>query len=44
MDFMDQERERGITISAAAISLDWKGTQVLPVLFFLFITLKPRVE
>ncbi|XP_063933659.1 ribosome-releasing factor 2, mitochondrial-like isoform X2 [Zophobas morio] len=25
MDFMDQERERGITINSAAITLPWKG-------------------
>ena len=28
MDFMDQERERGITIKAAAISFKWKDTTV----------------
>lgn len=27
MDFMDQERERGITIQAAAISFPWRGIQ-----------------
>lgn len=27
-DFMQQERERGITIRAAAVSFDWKGYQV----------------
>ena len=25
LDFMPQERERGITISAAAVSCNWKG-------------------
>lgn len=28
MDFMPQERERGITIRAAAVSFDWKGHQI----------------
>lgn len=28
MDYMEQERERGITIRAAAVSFDWKGYQV----------------
>ncbi len=28
MDFMDQERERGITIQAAAISFDWRGKTI----------------
>ena len=27
-DFMDQERERGITIQSAAITADWKGYQI----------------
>ena len=27
MDYMDQERERGITITSAAIVLDWKNHQ-----------------
>ncbi len=27
-DFMDQERERGITIQSAAITADWKGFQI----------------
>ena len=27
-DFMQQERERGITIRAAAVSFDWKGYQI----------------
>jgi elongation factor G len=27
-DFMDQERERGITIQSAAVSCEWKGHQV----------------
>ncbi len=27
-DFMEQERERGITIQSAAISADWKGYQI----------------
>lgn len=27
-DYMDQERERGITITAAAITASWKGVQV----------------
>jgi len=25
MDYMDQERERGITITSAAITFDWKN-------------------
>jgi elongation factor G len=28
MDFMPQERERGITISAAAISMNWKDHKI----------------
>lgn len=28
MDYMQQERERGITIRAAAVSFDWKGHQI----------------
>jgi elongation factor G len=28
MDYMDQERERGITIQAAAITFRWKGHTV----------------
>lgn len=28
MDFMPQERERGITISAAAISFNWKDYKI----------------
>ena len=28
MDFMDQERERGITIMAAATSADWRGHRI----------------
>lgn len=28
MDFMPQERERGITISAAAISFNWKDHKI----------------
>ena len=28
MDFMKQEQERGITISSAAITADWKGHQI----------------
>lgn len=28
LDFMSQERERGITISSAAISLPWKGYHI----------------
>ncbi len=28
MDWMPQERERGITITAAAITMHWKGTQM----------------
>lgn len=27
-DFMAQERERGITIQSAAVTLDWKGYRV----------------
>ncbi len=27
-DWMDQERERGITITSAAITVDWHGTQI----------------
>ena len=28
MDFMSQERERGITINAAAITFPWKNHQI----------------
>lgn len=28
MDFMNQERERGITIRSAAISFNWKNCQI----------------
>lgn len=28
MDFMDMERERGITIKSAAITLPWKGNRI----------------
>jgi elongation factor G len=28
MDWMDQERERGITITSAAITVEWKGYQI----------------
>jgi translation elongation factor EF-G len=27
MDYMDQERERGITITSAAITFNWKNNQ-----------------
>lgn len=27
-DFMAQERERGITIQSAAVTLDWKGYRI----------------
>jgi translation elongation factor EF-G len=30
MDYMAQERERGITINAAAITFPWKNHQVGP--------------
>ncbi len=29
MDYMEQERDRGITITSAAITFPWKGRQVL---------------
>ena len=28
MDFMPQERERGITINSAVITLDWNGNAI----------------
>lgn len=28
MDFMEQERTRGITITSAAISFDWRDHQI----------------
>ena len=36
MDYMDQERDRGITITAAAITLPWKKHQVSREFFLLF--------
>ena len=28
MDYMDQERDRGITITSAAITFPWQGNQI----------------
>jgi translation elongation factor EF-1alpha len=39
MDFMNQERERGITINAAAITFPWKNHQV-STLLNIFLRLK----